>query len=203
MGQPWNANQNPSCFGTLFAESGAGSRTAQALGAVSDRVHGAGLQPCDLPARPEKARGISRTQCGELIHICSGGLGAFEENGPRSAWDYFRLGALLHYVADAFTGPHNGFWTGNLVGHAVYELKLNDALINELAKAKRHPANEGASCPLSGYFAAVHRRYCMEEKGVSTDSLYIVRVCSVLLHRILRGSGEFRETKETGVAHGR
>lgn len=133
----------------------------------------------------------------------SGGLGAFEENGPRSAWDYFRLGALLHYVADAFTGQHNGFWTGNLVGHAVYELKLNDALINELAKAKRHPANESASCPLSGYFAAAHRRYCMEEKGISTDSLYIVRVCSVLLHSILRGSGEFRETKETGVAHGR
>ena len=38
-----------------------------------------------------------------------------EKRGLCSRWDCFRLGAMLHYVADAFTWPHNTFWTGGLV----------------------------------------------------------------------------------------
>lgn len=46
----------------------------------------------------------------------------FDENAPRSAWDYFRLGTAIHYIADAFTASHNGFWTGSLLEHSAMSL---------------------------------------------------------------------------------
>ena len=45
--------------------------------------------------------------------------------GLRSAFSYFVLGTLLHYVADTFTYPHNTDFSGNLMEHAVYEKKLH------------------------------------------------------------------------------
>lgn len=119
----------------------------------------------------------------------SGCLNSFEENGLRSGWSYFRLGALLHYTADAFTGPHNGFWTGGMVEHAVYEFKLHDVLTNELNTSGRCAAGDIGCATLSEYFAAAHRRYCEDEKSAQTDSRYIIQVCSALLHGILSRGG--------------
>ena len=56
-----------------------------------------------------------------LVHCAD----VFDENAPRSAWDYFRLGTAIHYIADAFTASHNGFWTGSLLEHSAYETALH------------------------------------------------------------------------------
>ena len=37
----------------------------------------------------------------------------------------YLLGKLIHYVADAFTFPHNNVFKGNLVQHCKYENKLH------------------------------------------------------------------------------
>ncbi len=45
----------------------------------------------------------------------------------RQAWrvqDYYRMGKLVHYVADAFTLPHNTAFQGNLRAHIRYEMRL-------------------------------------------------------------------------------
>lgn len=115
----------------------------------------------------------------------SGCLDSFEESGPHSGWDYFRLGAMFHYVADAFTGPHNEFWTGNIVSHAVYELKLHDVFVSELDKQDGYVPDWMEEVSLLEYFEAEHKRYCESEKGLHTDSRYIVKVCSTLLRAVL------------------
>ena len=116
----------------------------------------------------------------------SGCLRSFEKNGLGSGWDYFRLGALLHYVADPFTGPHNSFWTGGLISHAVYELRLHEVITRE--PEPEYAAGCAAAAPME-YFSAEHRSYCAAEPGLHTDSRCITRVCRTLLHTILGRAG--------------
>ena len=42
----------------------------------------------------------------------------------------YLLGKLIHYIADAFTFPHNNVFKGNLVQHCKYENKLHQAYLN-------------------------------------------------------------------------
>ena len=39
-------------------------------------------------------------------------------------WNYYTLGKLTHYVADAFTFPHNDHYTDSLASHHLYERDL-------------------------------------------------------------------------------
>lgn len=50
---------------------------------------------------------------------------SFENKTGIGIWDYYRLGKLTHYVADSFTYPHNGNFTGNLSDHCDYETELH------------------------------------------------------------------------------
>lgn len=50
---------------------------------------------------------------------------SFENKTGMGIWDYYRLGKLTHYVADSFTYPHNGNFTGNLSDHCDYETELH------------------------------------------------------------------------------
>ena len=76
-----------------------------------------------------------------------------EKRGLCSRWDCFRLGAMLHYVADAFTWPHNTFWTGGLVQHAAYERELHKAFLRELrCGAKSDSFACAGHLPLLEYF---------------------------------------------------
>lgn len=55
----------------------------------------------------EKLRGHNAENSSAFLARC---MADFEENGLSSTWDYFRLGTMLHYAADAFTAPHNRFY---------------------------------------------------------------------------------------------
>ena len=46
----------------------------------------------------------------------------------------YLLGKLIHYVADAFTFPHNNVFKGNLVQHCKYENKLHAYMAERLQK---------------------------------------------------------------------
>ena len=103
----------------------------------------------------------------------------FEDFGGkalRSAWDYFRLGAMLHYAADAFTAPHNRFWTGGLLEHRDYEAALHRKFGALLAAA--HPEQ----IPYCDY-ALLHKSYCREAHGMETDFRYILTACLSLLKK--------------------
>ncbi len=52
--------------------------------------------------------------------------------------DYFNLGKLIHYTADAFTFAHNNCFYGNLISHIQYEEKLHSEFQKLNEQNKKH-----------------------------------------------------------------
>ena len=119
----------------------------------------------------------------------------FDENGIFSARDYFRFGVMLHYVADAFTAPHNRFWTGSLVEHVAYEEKLHrrfKALL-EAAQPDRLPYRE---------YVPLHQAYCKEIPGMENDFRYILTACLSLTEKYLLPSRTALAGRRLNAARG-
>ena len=121
----------------------------------------------------EKLRGHNAENSSAFLLRC---FADFDRKALRSAWDYFRLGAMLHYAADAFTAPHNNFWVGNLAEHCAYEAALHQKFRKLLASA--HPEQ----IPYQEY-APLHKSYCMEVPGTETDFRYILAACLSLMKK--------------------
>lgn len=100
----------------------------------------------------------------------------FNGRALRSAWDYFRLGTMIHYAADAFTAPHNGSWNGSLIEHCAYEASLHRKFGKMLAAAnsERFPYWE---------YEALHKSYCSEKPSMETDFRCILTACLSLLKK--------------------
>ncbi len=118
-------------------------------------------------------------------HIQSAGL--------RTARDYFILGTMLHYIADAFTWPHNHFWRKSLMEHVVYEKKLHQAFSLEL-KADREKNNQDISS-LTCFYHDLHGKYSEAFHSLETDCRYIIKACKTLLAESLRCANSLAEEK--------
>lgn len=120
----------------------------------------------------------------------------FDENAPRSALDYFRLGTAIHYVADAFTAPHNGFWTGSLLEHSAYETALHREFKAMLKSAcpEQIPRRE---------YAPLHRVYRTEKHNVEIDFRYILTVCLPVMQKYVLGAAEQEEAYDASFNYGR
>ena len=103
----------------------------------------------------------------------------FDTVGVSTDWDFFRLGAMLHYAADAFTWPHNAFWPGTLAGHVAYEQELHRVFSDYL---RQEPEAE----LFCGDEQALHAAYAAAPHGMETDCRFILAACTAILHRALR-----------------
>lgn len=66
----------------------------------------------------------------------------------------YLLGKLIHYIADAFTFPHNNVFKRNLVQHCKYENKLHQAYLNgERICATDYQYILNATTLVFGYFS--------------------------------------------------
>ena len=54
------------------------------------------------------------------------------EKSKWNVWDYYQFGRMLHYLADAFTYPHNSHYEGSLADHVRYELEMQPIFIDKL-----------------------------------------------------------------------
>lgn len=111
-----------------------------------------------------------------------------------SAWDFFKLGTMLHYAADAFTWPHNAFWPGSLLDHVRYEKALH-AVFTEFLRSQ---PTEHCAC-----FAEHNLRKAYENapRSMETDCRFIFAACASLLRQELRPLP--REHAQQGAAqHG-
>ena len=125
--------------------------------------------------RFEKLRGHNAENSAAFLARCAAD---FDRNGVFSSWDYFRLGVMLHYAADAFTAPHNGFWTGTLREHRAYEAELHGKFETMLASVQlgRLPCRE---------YASLHEAYRAQAPGTETDFRYILTACASLMKKYL------------------
>ena len=104
----------------------------------------------------------------------------------RTHWDerhYYALGQLTHYVADAFTWPHNPHFPGVGWEHHVYETALRLAL-NERLSTPQPPllALPDVSATLPQDIENLHQRYLAEENpGLEADMAYILKASDLLV----------------------
>lgn len=109
-------------------------------------------------------------------------LEKLEEKDALSLWDFYRLGVLTHYLADAFTYPHNENFTDNMLAHAKYESQdLHTALTELLSDESGEPPlpennlRKGAS--LWYTFCSLHKTYEQTTPTAQMDAAYIVPLC--------------------------
>ena len=100
--------------------------------------------------------------------------------GLRSAGDAYRLGILLHYLADSFTYPHTERFTGRQPDHSRYERRLLHVFPRFLSLVK---ATGPADDP--DFLAEARRAYEALPPSPETDAEWIVRVCSAVFFAVI------------------
>lgn len=81
------------------------------------------------------------------------------------AREYYYFGKLLHYVADAFTLPHNRIFKGNLREHCRYEKELHKSFLYTLSRRTCPPEGDCiAACP-KGYMLQELQKQPAQKRG--------------------------------------
>ncbi len=93
---------------------------------------------------------------------------------------YYRLGKLIHYVADAFTFPHNKEFCGNLREHCRYESVLHVQFYDILQKQKM-TGTTGKGIGSFRHIEVLHKEYLKKAGTFETDCRYILQAAVMLL----------------------
>lgn len=102
-----------------------------------------------------------------------------------SSWTYFRLGSILHYIADSFTAVHNSILDVSVDEHLRYENRLHVKLEEEMRRGVRL---EDIILPYSTmcYLKETHKAYSEMQPSEENDSRFIVSTCLTVLLCALR-----------------
>ena len=94
-------------------------------------------------------------------------------------WQYYTLGKLTHYLADAFTYPHNENYPDSLLCHRQYETDLRTYL--EAYLADRTLRRQKARADLAAAIDELHRQYMDTVADMRKDVQYILRATALLM----------------------
>ena len=98
-------------------------------------------------------------------------------------FDYYTLGKLIHYTADAFTFAHNDTFSDRLSDHRKYEIMLQNHFLDYLRK------NPIVNIHLAGSvmesIAAFHRNYSGETATIHRDCRYALQACCCVISVLL------------------
>ena len=100
-----------------------------------------------------------------------------------STWQYYTLGKLTHYLADAFTFPHNETYTDTLAAHHRYETALREELAARL-RARTLPGARRCE-DLIAAIDTLHRQYLAAASDRGRDIAYILEVTELLMVSLL------------------
>ena len=110
------------------------------------------------------------------------------EGKPLNVITCYRAGKLTHYIADAFTFPHNDGFTGNIKNHMSYERRLHYKFSQYLDKASfPFQVRTQESDPWTA-FACMHARYISSRKTQTDDIEYMLRAAGQVLISIAQRS---------------
>lgn len=100
-----------------------------------------------------------------------------------TCWQYYTLGKLTHYVADAFTFPHNDTYPDSLIAHRRYEDELRCQFARYL---------NGRSCPRFHSYRNVgevidrlHQQYLSAQSNSQRDACFILAANCLLMASVL------------------
>ena len=100
-----------------------------------------------------------------------------------TTWQYYTLGKLTHYLADAFTFPHNDTYTDSLMAHRRYEHDLRLYLSSHLEGLSLRPVR--ATADPAAAIDRLHRQYLAAGSDWQRDMRYILQANSLLLACLL------------------
>lgn len=105
-----------------------------------------------------------------------------EKQGHWNSYDYFRFGLLMHYVADAFTFPHNDEFDGDSREHAEYEALLHTRIRSDLltpehtVKRRKHITAGTDHKSIIRFIRKLHDEYLGAKRSFTNDIHYIKEI---------------------------
>ena len=100
-----------------------------------------------------------------------------EVRGNLRSRDFYRLGTLMHYLADSFTYPHTDAFCGDLQAHRAYERALHGEFPRYLQRDMEIAGRVPTEKPLLDHLLD---RRCMYDRTAAScedDCRQIVRTC--------------------------
>lgn len=94
-------------------------------------------------------------------------------------WDYYTLGKLIHYTADAFTYAHNASFPTNLSDHREYEAELQTYFLQYLQEDPE--VNIQVAQTIMGAIYTIHREYEQEQATPFRDARFALQACCCVL----------------------
>ena len=94
-------------------------------------------------------------------------------------WQYYTLGKLTHYLADAFTYPHNENFPDTMLDHHRYETDLRQYFSGYMAH--RTPRQLKAAQELTAALEELHRQYMENCSTTGRDTRYILMATRMLM----------------------
>ncbi len=102
-----------------------------------------------------------------------------EEKENLNLFDYYTLGKLIHYVADAFTYAHNDTFSTNLLDHREYEVALQEYFLTFLQQDPE--INPQTAKSVMEIIYRYHREYEQLDADIHTDSHFALTACCCVL----------------------
>ena len=96
-----------------------------------------------------------------------------------SMWQYYTLGKLTHYLADAFTYPHNEHYADSMLCHHQYETDLRAYLESYLTE--RTLRRKQFRADVCGAISQLHDYYMEAAADQRMDVQYILEATSLLM----------------------
>lgn len=96
-----------------------------------------------------------------------------------SMWQYYTLGKLTHYLADAFTYPHNENWPDTMMDHHRYETDLRRSLADHLDRQALRRRQR--SQDLVAAIEQLHLQYMNSRSDLEQDIRYILEATGLLM----------------------
>ncbi len=93
--------------------------------------------------------------------------------------DYYTLGKLIHYTADAFTYAHNDTFTTKLGDHREYEVALQEHFLAYLEEDPQVDVKTARSI-MEGIYS-YHREYIDQPIDIHTDAEFALTACCCVL----------------------
>lgn len=93
--------------------------------------------------------------------------------------DYYALGKLIHYTADAFTFAHSDAFSGDISAHRRYERLHQKHFLQRLNQ--RPTACPAVSHSPMEMIRLYHELYCKSPRGIRTDIDFCIGVSSLLM----------------------
>ena len=100
-----------------------------------------------------------------------------------TVWQYYTLGKLTHYLADAFTFPHNETYTDSLLEHRRYEDDLRLQFARYLANFA--PFRARSEKDVADAIHQLHQQYLAARSDLRRDIRFILAANELLMSSVL------------------